>query len=166
MNLCILSGGQTGADQAALIAASRAGLRTGGWAPLGWHTEEGPAPWLADYGLRECPEPGYSARTRRNVADAGAILWFGNPYTPGGKLTLGLAQGRNLDTFVVLTESTPADVADWLCGWVLAGEEVTTFSLLVAGNRESRSPGIGARTATFLSELFGLLLREGVAGKA
>lgn len=44
----IVSGGQTGADQAALRAARAAGLPTGGWAPRGWLTEEGPAPWLAN----------------------------------------------------------------------------------------------------------------------
>ncbi len=46
----VISGGQTGADQAALRAARAAGIPTGGWAPLGWKTEEGPAPRLA--GLR------------------------------------------------------------------------------------------------------------------
>lgn len=162
MHLRVLSGGQTGADQAALFAATRAGLRTGGWAPLGWHTEDGPAPWLADYGLRECPEPGCQARTCRNVAEAGAVLWFGNPYTPGGKLTLSRAIKHNLNSFVVLYESTPRDVADWLSGLVLAGLEVKTFPLLVAGNRESKAPGVGGRAETFLAELFRLLLAEGI----
>jgi len=65
----IVSGGQTGADQAGLRAAKAAGIETGGWAPHGWTTEKGPAPWLADYGLAECPIPGYPARTdRRDVA--------------------------------------------------------------------------------------------------
>ena len=51
----VVSGGQTGADQAGLRAARAAGIETGGWAPKGWETEEGPAPWLSDYGLKECP---------------------------------------------------------------------------------------------------------------
>ena len=40
----VISGGQTGVDQAALRAAKAAGLETGGWMPLGWLTEECPRP--------------------------------------------------------------------------------------------------------------------------
>jgi hypothetical protein len=47
----VISGGQTGVDQAALRVAKAIGLATGGWAPLGWETEDGPASWLAGYGL-------------------------------------------------------------------------------------------------------------------
>jgi hypothetical protein len=36
----VISGGQTGVDQAALRAAQACGLETGGYAPLGWETEE------------------------------------------------------------------------------------------------------------------------------
>jgi len=43
---CVVSGGQTGVDQAALRAARASGIATGGWAPKGWATEAGPAPWL------------------------------------------------------------------------------------------------------------------------
>ena len=40
----IISGGQTGADYGALLAAHALGLETGGWAPKGWRTEDGPKP--------------------------------------------------------------------------------------------------------------------------
>lgn len=49
----VISGGQTGVDQAALRAAKAARIPTGGYAPKGWLTEDGPAPWLADFGLIE-----------------------------------------------------------------------------------------------------------------
>lgn len=52
----VISGGQTGADQAALRAARACGIPTGGWAARGWLTEDGPAPWLAEWGLAECPD--------------------------------------------------------------------------------------------------------------
>ena len=64
----VVSGGQTGADQAGLRAAAKAGIDTGGWACKGWLTEKGPASWLADYGLAECPVPDYPARTDRMSA--------------------------------------------------------------------------------------------------
>jgi hypothetical protein len=153
--LRITSGGQTGADLGALVAARLAGVPTGGHAPSGWQTESGPAPWLADYGLVQCPGPGYPARTRRNVKAADACLWFGNPASPGGRLTLGLCRQEGVAHFVVLTESTPADAAAWLREYVFPGREGVT--LLVAGNRESSAPGIGARVEAFVSGLLGLL---------
>lgn len=156
--LIVLSGGQTGADQGGLLAARSSGIPTAGWAPLGFMTETGPALWLAEYGLKECPEPGYPARTLRNVADADACLWFGNPHSPGGRLTLrACTQGRIIDTYTVLFGVTsPKNVADWIYGMVLEGE-TEPQRLLVAGNRESSSPGIQRMTREFLEEVFGLL---------
>jgi hypothetical protein len=85
----VISGGQTGADQAALRAARACGIATGGWAPKGWLTE-GPldeeghpfpktvaSPWLAGWELLECDEPGWRPWPRANVRDSDATLWFG-----------------------------------------------------------------------------------------
>ncbi len=133
----VISGGQTGVDQAALLAAKAAGIPTGGTAPKGWETEEGPAPWLADYGLVECDEPGYPARTRANVRDADATLWIGDQTSPGGKVTLGECRLR-LKSWVVVAEgsTTPRAVAGWI-----ASHKIRVLN--VAGNRESTEPGIG-----------------------
>ncbi len=50
----IISGGQTGADQAGLMVAHRLGLKRGGTAPPGFMTEEGPKPnFLQAMGLVE-----------------------------------------------------------------------------------------------------------------
>jgi len=37
----VISGGQTGADQAGLVAAARFAIPTGGWMPHGFETAEG-----------------------------------------------------------------------------------------------------------------------------
>lgn len=159
MKLRIWSGGQTGCDQAAIRAALAAGLEVGGWCAKGWLTEEGPAPWLESYGLRECPEPGYPARTRRNVADATACLWMGDPTSPGGKLTLGECGRASVDIFIVRPGmDTPKDVARWLSFYHLSGDKPVT--LLVAGNRESSAPGIGERAERFLGVVFRLLKED------
>jgi hypothetical protein len=152
----VISGGQTGVDQAALSASRAYAIPTGGWAPKGWLTEDGPAPWLADSGLLEMPTASYTERTRANVEMATACLWFGNPHSPGGKLTLRLCREASLDHFVVIRESTPRDVALWLTNmvWLDPGNPEV---LLVAGNRESKSPGIGQTTHSFLAILFALL---------
>jgi hypothetical protein len=156
--LIIITGGQTGADQGALRAASAAGVRTLGFAPRGWLTEDGPAPWLAEFGLREHESADYRARTVTNVSNAHALVWYGNPHTPGGRLTLREAVSNHLDHYVVLTQSTPSQVAAWLRGWVL---DVTDgeVSLMVAGNRESKAKGIGALVERHLGEVLEMLRR-------
>lgn len=70
----IVSGAQSGVDQAALTAGVLLGIATGGWAAQGWMTEDGPRPDLAEFGLKECSRPGYPARTEMNVRDSDATL--------------------------------------------------------------------------------------------
>jgi len=83
----IVSGGQTGVDQAALREAKAMGLATGGWAPKGWRTDSGPAPWLGDeYGLLEHARADYPARTRANAQHSDATAWFGRD-SPGKRCT-------------------------------------------------------------------------------
>ena len=61
MTVTIISGGQTGADRAALEFAIRAGLTHEGWCPLGRIAEDGPLD--AKYQLRETPTANYAERT-------------------------------------------------------------------------------------------------------
>lgn len=151
--ITVISGGQTGVDQAALRAARACGLATGGYAPRGWYTEDGLAPWLADYGLVECVRFGYPARTERNVATADAVLWVGDMTSPGGRLTLRLSRSRGLleSCYSSPAAVMPLMVAEWLRLAVPDGGR-----LLVAGNRESTSPGIGAAAERVLIEVFTL----------
>lgn len=73
----IISGGQTGADQGGLLAAKELGIKTGGYIVRAYMTENGPAPWLAEYGLIELPDYNYPARTRKNVQESDATALFG-----------------------------------------------------------------------------------------
>lgn len=70
----IVSGGQTGADLAALDWAIEAGFSHGGWCPKGRRTEDGV---LADsYALKETPGKSYLVRTEWNVRDSDATVIF------------------------------------------------------------------------------------------
>jgi len=149
----IVSGGQSGADQAGLRAARAAGIPTGGWAPLGWLAEvadvmpDGTVRWvmrpcrrLADFGLAECPEPGFPARTRANARDSDATLWFGDWHTPGGRATLDACRALGRPTMLVFGAiMKPSEVRAWV----------------EAGNRESTAPGVGDRVEAFLRRAFG-----------
>lgn len=86
----IISGGQTGADQAGLRAAKAVGLSTGGWLPNGCVTLEGTRPDLLDlYSMQEHPKKGYPARTEANVRDSDGTIRFAKTFkSPGEKCTL------------------------------------------------------------------------------
>ena len=56
----IISGGQTGADRAALDVALKLGIPHGGWIPKGRIAEDGPLPEI--YRLNEMPTDSYEAR--------------------------------------------------------------------------------------------------------
>lgn len=153
----VISGGQTGVDQAALRAAAEAGIPTGGWAPKGWITECGPMPSLADFGLKEWNRAGYTGRTRANIetADTTFILW-----QHLSDLTGGTALTQEICTREVLKNGKPVTSANicrpegrQLVWWAI---ESLAFggTINVAGPRESKSPGIGAAAYKFLLEMF------------
>ena len=64
----IVSGGQTGADRAALDWAIDHGTAHGGWCPRGRRAEDGAIP--ARYLLNETPSARYEERTEWNVRDS------------------------------------------------------------------------------------------------
>eukprot|EP01126_Amoeba_proteus_P011269 TRINITY_DN14523_c0_g1_i3.p1 TRINITY_DN14523_c0_g1~~TRINITY_DN14523_c0_g1_i3.p1 ORF type:complete len:168 (-),score=28.55 TRINITY_DN14523_c0_g1_i3:205-678(-) len=89
----VISGGQTGADRAALEAAREVGIRTGGTAPADYKTEKGPDHSLKDYGLVE-GSMGYAARTKKNVDDSTATLVIRLHEGNGTDKTIGYCQSR------------------------------------------------------------------------
>src|SRR5438132_363262 len=114
----IVTGGQTGADRAALDAAMAAGVECGGWCAAGRLAEDGVIP--DRYPLTPLPDGGgYDERTRRNVLDSDAtvILSFGPP-TGGSETTrvAAVAAGRPLliiDAAVTTTDRAAEQVAEF-----------------------------------------------------
>jgi predicted Rossmann fold nucleotide-binding protein DprA/Smf involved in DNA uptake len=86
----IISGGQTGVDQAALDAAIASGVSHGGWLPAGRRTENGPL--SRRYEMQEMPSPSYPQRTRKNIVEADATLIISRGQLTGGSaLTAAIA---------------------------------------------------------------------------
>ena len=142
----IISGGQTGADQAGLRAARQLGLETGGWAPKGWRTEDGPAPWLADFGLAEHSSPLYPPRTHANAADADCTIWFGSITSPGYQCTVAGCAKVNKPCFVMSDDLESAQTQ--------LRSYADRFGIInVAGNRASKNPNL----AQFVMETFEVL---------
>jgi hypothetical protein len=144
----VLSGGQTGADQAGWRAAKACGIPTGGFMPLGFLTEVGPRPEFAElYGAVVLPTADYPSRTRRNVFEASTTIWFGSFDSPGSKLTHRACLDYGRTCFGVNDGVKPSDVVRWLA---MNGYR----SLNVAGNRETVNSGIGERAERFPLAVF------------
>lgn len=151
---CIISGGQTGADQGGLIAAQALGLETGGWAPLGWRTEAGPNQDLGlKYGLIQWDTDNYRDRTIKNVMFSDATVIFGRR-SPGSNMTEEACRRNNKPCLWVWWPEQFGTLQK-----VVSKLEFRTFIrqnrvdiLNVAGNRESKNPGIQSFTDLYLME--------------
>jgi hypothetical protein len=142
----IISGGQTGADQAAWRAAEAFGVQTGGWMPQAFVTEDGPRPELAQrYGAAELPAFSGPFWVEQNVRDADATLWFGATTTDDARTTVAacLRFGKPCLPVAPGVSFEPSHVAAWI-------RENAVGVLNVAGNREAVDPGIGATVEQFL----------------
>ena len=138
---CIISGGQTGADRAALDFAIRTGIPHGGWCPRGRLAEDGPLPLI--YKLDETSSPRYDQRTRWNVRDSDAtlLLTIHRELRGGTGLTAKVAQQLGRPWLHISRDCCPSPAK--------AGRQVERFlrahnaiKLHVAGPRASQQPEI------------------------
>ncbi len=151
----IISGGQTGADIGGLLAARELRISTGGTAARGWLTEDGPQETvLRSFGLIECDEEGYPARTRANVTLSDGTFLVGTYRHGGSKLTYEVAQELNRPLFHLAFSRSARRIEEFR-EWL---ERYAIQTLNVAGNRESEAPGIAEFTRTFLLNALSLLL--------
>lgn len=124
----VISGGQTGADKQGLICAKEQGIETGGTAPKGWRTEVGADLTLKEFGLTESPSSGYPMRTAQNVKDSDATIWFGKVGSPGYYCTRNACRTYNKPLY-----ENPGS---------LVSLALTYEVFNIAGNRESKNPGV------------------------
>jgi hypothetical protein len=136
----IVSGGQTGADRAALETALEFGLAVGGWIPQGRWAEDGVVP--AHYpNLREAESREPAVRTELNVRDSDATLLLSHGEPEGGSaLALEAANriGRpvlHIDLSALSVEAACRKLREWLAS-------VQPKALNVAGPRSSEDPEI------------------------
>jgi hypothetical protein len=143
----IVSGGQTGADRAALDWAIRHGITHGGWCPKGRLAEDGPID--AHYRLLETPTSRYPERTEWNVRDSDGIVVFsiGLELSGGSRETIMLAQKHRRPVIHISREGTENPA-----GALREFIRVNGIRILnVAGPRQSEEPDIAKFVETTLS---------------
>jgi hypothetical protein len=147
----IISGGQTGADQGGLEAAAFLGIPSGGKMPLGFKTEVGYHPeFEIMYDVEELASKEYAPRTRYNVVDSDATVIFGRVNSPGSKTTREMCKDSNKPCLVIeeFNESYFHLFIEFL-------DLYRVETLNVAGNRESKNPGLQRKVYEFLIEALG-----------
>jgi hypothetical protein len=130
--------------------------------PLGFLTEQGPRPDLArTFGAAEHESPEFDARTAANIRDSDATLIFaGNDPSPGTWKTIEACREYDRPYRVVPVEREDGSARSRVAAWI-ADQNIRALN--VAGDRESRTPGIEAKVEAFLAEVF-REVRESVPG--
>ncbi len=144
----IISGGQTGADRAALDFALEHKIPHGGWCPLGRLAEDGPIP--DEYRLKETQSGNYSLRTEWNVRDSDGTVIFSRAavLTGGSGLTAKFCKQWKRP-FIHVSEAKTKNPARALVEFI---DDNRIQNLNVAGPRDSTEFGIGEFVRTVLEE--------------
>lgn len=146
----IISGGQTGADRAALDVAMGLRLDYGGAIPKGRRTEDEALPPEYEK-MTELESKSYAVRTKKNVMDSDATVILTMGHTgKGSALTIKLAQKHHKPLLHIdLAESLDSEAMKIIKAWL---EDVRPAVLNVAGSRESKAQGIYARVYAVLRD--------------
>ncbi|WP_299415836.1 putative molybdenum carrier protein [Acaryochloris sp. IP29b_bin.148] len=149
----IISGGQTGADRAALDWAIAVGLAQGGWCPRGRRAEDGRIPDV--YNLQETAASDYAIRTEWNVRDSDATIIFSiaDVLTGGTQLTQRLALKYHQPWVQVYAGMGTQQAAARLYDFVV---QTPIATLNMAGPRQSEEPLIGEFVTQVMNAAFGL----------
>jgi hypothetical protein len=147
----IISGGQTGADRAALDFAIKHSIPHGGWLPKGRKAEDGRLP--DHYQLQEMPSGDYSKRTKQNILDSDGTLLVSHGFLTGGSaLTQFLAEEHkkpclHIDLNLLSMQEAVQIIDKWIQSHKLK-------VLNVAGPRASKDPKIYEATMHLLETTF------------
>jgi hypothetical protein len=154
----IISGGQTGADRAALDVALKLKIPCGGWCPADRRAEDGIIP--DRYPMTSLAGAGYRERTRQNVLDSdGTVVLSFGALAGGSKATAGDCRRLGKPCLIIDAKLATAGEAAVLLAVFLLRHRIHTLN--VAGPRASGQPG----TYWFVVEVLMHLLASRKRGK-
>lgn len=147
----IISGGQTGVDQAALDMAIELAIPHGGWCPKGRLSELGTIP--EKYQLQETETIEYYERTQLNIQDSDGTLIIvpelGMTINDGTVLTIESVQQQKKPYLLIDLSASQDKEIIWQ--WI---KENQISELNIAGPRESSCPGIYQKALDWLTSVF------------
>jgi len=152
----IISGGETGANQAGWRAAQAFGVAAGGWMHKGFLTNYGPHPEFAQqFAAAELTTDSEPARTEQNVQGSDATIWFGRTTNSSAHRTAAACLDLGKPYMPVYPGALfePSHIVMWIL-------ENKIKTLNVAGNREHEEPGIGEKVERFLGQVLEQLGHE------
>ena len=148
----IISGGQTGADRAALDFALAHGIPHGGSCPRGRQAEDGPL--AARYQLTETPSADSAQRTEWNVRDADATVIFSvAPVLAGGSRMTAEFALRHRKPCLHLSRERDGEAAARKLSEFLATRQVKVLN--VAGPRQSEEAEVAGFSRETLERAVG-----------
>jgi len=149
--LRIISGMQTGADIAGVKFAKEFGYEYGGLMPKKYLTEMGYRPgYNRLYNATESSSASYTVRTEENVKSSDLTIIFDFADSIGSKQTKRYCRKWNKSYVYFTTESDISIIKELKS--VFKGFPFKTIN--IAGNRESKSPGIEKRVYNILKQVF------------
>lgn len=134
----VISGGQTGADQAGLHAAEIYRIPTGGFCPAGFRTLLGPQPSLGQrFGLVCTDSESYPPRTKRNVHMADATVRLASDFnTPGERLTLSYCNEFSKPVLSLVLDGTTHEGKALQLSTFIRTHKVSILNVAGNGDRE------------------------------
>ena len=171
----VISGGQTGSDQAGLYAAKTYGYETGGFAPQGFRTLAGNNPTVLrdEFHLEETTQRNYQVRTAMNVKSSDATIRLATNFESAGEICtlnairkygkpfIDIDLSKQLTADIKYREAYINSMADEFIRFLIHHQVVT---LNVAGNADRHpSDGFGLHfreASDFLMHAFGKIKNE------
>jgi hypothetical protein len=147
----VVSGAQTGGDLGGLMAAEKFKIPTGGYCPKNCRTEIGDRPELiARFGLEETKTSNYVPRTMANAKLGDGTIRFAFNFDSKGEICTKNACEKYNKPIIDVDVTEPRPVEE-VVNWIVENKIET---LNVAGNRESKYPGMEKFVVKYLSEVF------------
>lgn len=159
----VISGAQTGVDEAALLSASDLGIKTGGFCPINCRRQDGDSPELITlYGLTETGS-GYKERTWKNVESANLTFRIATDFNSAGeKCTLNAIKhfrkphyDIDLNKYEKYSDEQKIAVLMHcvsLIFWYCGKDGTVNF----AGNSEKTSPGIFKKSGEIIYNMLSI----------
>ena len=149
----IISGGQVGADQAALDVAIKLGIPHGGWIQKGRKTQSGILP--EKYRLKEMPSASFKERIEQNVKDSDGTLIISHG-KPTGSTDYSRKIALNYKKHLLHIDPTQRNTrqsAELINSWIVLHN---IEKLNIAGSRTSEDPKIYKATMDILEKAYDL----------